>query len=90
MGWEKEQVQELITDLDPKHDGKITHEEFILILKYIEQKNSQSPSVGKGLSPSHKASNSTISKSGLPSLNENRSMNKSQISVEQSVYNIDK
>jgi len=31
-------VAELIQELDPNHDGKITHEEFILILKYIEQK----------------------------------------------------
>ena len=30
-------------ELDPNHDGKITHEEFILIMKYIEQKQSSLP-----------------------------------------------
>ena len=31
-------VSELIIELDPNHDGQITYEEFILIMKYIEQK----------------------------------------------------
>ena len=29
-------VSELISELDPNHDGSITFEEFILIMKYIE------------------------------------------------------
>lgn len=33
-------VLNLIRDLDPNHDDKINQEEFILIMKYIEQKNS--------------------------------------------------
>jgi len=32
-------------ELDPNHDGKITHEEFILIMKYIEQKSQQLPPI---------------------------------------------
>jgi Ca2+-binding EF-hand superfamily protein len=31
-------ASDLVMELDPNHDGKITHEEFILIMKYIEQK----------------------------------------------------
>ena len=38
-------VSELIMELDPNHDGKITHEEFILIMKYIEQKSQQLPPI---------------------------------------------
>ena len=29
-------VHDLINELDPNHDGKITQEEFILIMSYIE------------------------------------------------------
>lgn len=29
-------VSDLIMELDPNHDGKVTHEEFILVMKYIE------------------------------------------------------
>jgi len=28
-------VEELLTELDPNHDGQISEEEFMLILKYI-------------------------------------------------------
>ena len=34
-------VDELIYELDPNHSGQITHEEFVLIMKYIEQKQAQ-------------------------------------------------
>lgn len=36
MGWTNQQVNDLINELDPNHDGRITQEEFILILSYIE------------------------------------------------------
>ena len=36
-------VDELITELDPNHSGQITFEEFVLIMKYIEQKQAQLP-----------------------------------------------
>jgi len=32
-------VEDLIIELDPDHSGTINEEEFMLILKYIEQKN---------------------------------------------------
>ena len=31
-------MYKLIEDLDPNHEGKIICEEFVLMLKYIEQK----------------------------------------------------
>jgi len=40
-------VSELISELDPNHDGSITFEEFILIMKYIEQKQQQLPPIGQ-------------------------------------------
>lgn len=40
-GWKPEQVTQLIRDLDPSHEGDFNQEEFILILKYIEQKSAQ-------------------------------------------------
>ena len=39
MGWSQQQVQELLIDMDPNHDGEITEEEFSLIFKYISQRN---------------------------------------------------
>ena len=39
-------MHDLINELDPNHDGKITQEEFILILSYIEQKQANLPPVG--------------------------------------------
>jgi Ca2+-binding EF-hand superfamily protein len=38
LGWNKNQLYELIQELDPNHNGDITYEEFVLIMKYIEQK----------------------------------------------------
>jgi len=38
-GWKPEKITALIKDLDPNHEGDFNLEEFILILKYIEQKN---------------------------------------------------
>lgn len=35
MGWKLEQLDELLMELDPNHDGEITEEEFLLIMKYI-------------------------------------------------------
>lgn len=35
MGWKPEQLDELLMELDPNHDGEITEEEFLLIMKYI-------------------------------------------------------
>ena len=32
-------------ELDPNHDGKITEDEFILIMKYIEQKQASLPPI---------------------------------------------
>ena len=40
-------VDELIYELDPNHSGQITHEEFVLIMKYIEQKQAQLPPIGQ-------------------------------------------
>lgn len=36
LGWNKNQLYELIQELDPNHNGEITYEEFVLIMKYIE------------------------------------------------------
>jgi len=47
-------------ELDSNHDGKITHEEFVLILKYIEQKQAQLPPLNQ---TSISASNSKVQKS---------------------------
>jgi len=45
-------VEELLTELDPNHDGQISEEEFMLILKYIQQKKSTSFPPINGQSPS--------------------------------------
>jgi Ca2+-binding EF-hand superfamily protein len=45
LGWNKNQLYELIQELDPNHYGDITYEEFVLIMKYIEQKQSQFPPI---------------------------------------------
>lgn len=39
-GWKANKITALISDLDPNHEGDFNLEEFILIMKYIEQKNS--------------------------------------------------
>jgi Ca2+-binding EF-hand superfamily protein len=33
-------VEEFIMELDPNHDGEITEEEFMLVMKYIQQRTS--------------------------------------------------
>ena len=38
LGWKENQLHQLIEELDPSHSGQITFEEFVLIMKYIEQK----------------------------------------------------
>lgn len=38
MGWKQEQVRELIYAMDPNHDGRVSFEEFLLILRHIEQR----------------------------------------------------
>ena len=35
LGWNKNQLYELIQELDPNHNGDVTFEEFVLIMKYI-------------------------------------------------------
>ena len=39
MNWSRAKVTEFIHDLDPKHEDAINAQEFMLIMKYIEQKN---------------------------------------------------
>lgn len=51
-GWKPEKITALIKDLDPNHEGDFNLEEFILILKYIEQKNSSVPQLDQQQSPS--------------------------------------
>jgi len=49
MGWDQKQVEGLIYELDPNHDGVITEEEFSLICKFISQQgNDRFPPVGNG------------------------------------------
>ena len=71
----------LINELDPNHSGDLNHEEFILILKYIEHKNAKAPELSGSQDPSK-----------LPSLNTSRMKHhdKSTMSQEASVYDIDK
>lgn len=33
-------MDDFILDLDPNHDGEITEEEFMLVMKYIQQRTS--------------------------------------------------
>jgi len=40
MGWSEQQLDEFILELDPNHDGEITEEEFMLVMKYIQQRTS--------------------------------------------------
>ena len=71
---------QLINDLDPNHSGDLNHEEFILILKYIEQKNAKLPELG-GEAPK------------LPTINTSRTQkiqDRSMMSQEASVYDTDK
>jgi len=34
-------VDALLNELDPEHDGDVTEDEFLLILKYIQQRSKQ-------------------------------------------------
>lgn len=38
VGWKPHQLNELINELDPQHQGDVTYEEFMLIMRFIEQK----------------------------------------------------
>lgn len=61
MGWDKKQVEDLIFELDPNHDGFISEEEFSVICKYISQRgNSSFPPIG--------GSKSGTSRSGVAAL----------------------
>ena len=41
-------VDDFILELDPNHDGEITEEEFMLVMKYIQQRTStQFPPLGQ-------------------------------------------
>lgn len=67
MGWSALQrkspvpnrsVEELLEQLDPTHDGMIEEEEFMLILKYIQQKR---PSTLPPINPSDKSGEASTS-----------------------------
>ena len=46
-------VDDFILELDPNHDGEITEEEFMLVMKYIQQRTStQFPPLGQSQSMS--------------------------------------
>mgnify|MGYP002631356033 CR=1 FL=1 len=38
MGWSESQVNDLISQLDPNHSDSFNFQEFILILKFIDEK----------------------------------------------------
>ena len=38
IGWSKKQIVDLISDLDPNHEDSVNAQEFMLMMKYIEQK----------------------------------------------------
>jgi hypothetical protein len=79
-------VDELIYELDPNHSGQITHEEFVLIMKYIEQKQAQLPPIGQTFQNESQASgnlSATNSKSFLKA-------GSSIMSQEMSIYEMDK
>ena len=57
-------VTDLITEMDPNHDGKITYQEFVLIMKYIEQKNGSSLHLSPSAKSMQSKSPSNISEMG--------------------------
>ena len=74
-------------ELDPNHDGRITQEEFILIMSYIEQKQTNLPSVKNTMesAKSHlpKVQGDETSRSGMKNM-------QSTISGDLSIYEMDK
>ena len=55
-------VDEFILELDPNHDGEITEEEFMLVMKYIQQRTStQFPPINHSQSNTHSVSNQSAS-----------------------------
>jgi hypothetical protein len=59
MNWSRAKVTEFIHDLDPKHEDAINAQEFMLIMKYIEQKNETNvlPAISSARSLSKSPSN---------------------------------
>lgn len=56
-------VEELLDQLDPTHDGMIEEEEFMLILKYIQQKR---PSTLPPINQNDRSGQSSTSSIGMP------------------------
>ena len=48
MGWQKNKVVDLIHDLDPNHEDIVNAQEFMLMMKYIEQKSGEQSLQGNG------------------------------------------
>ena len=77
-------------ELDPNHDGKITHEEFVLILKYIEQKQQALPPINGSVQKSSSNLGQNSIQGGDLSSRSGGKFNHSTISAELSVYELDK
>jgi Ca2+-binding EF-hand superfamily protein len=41
MGWPQDQARELIFAIDPNHDGRVSFDEFLLVLRHVEERMQQ-------------------------------------------------